>query len=231
MAEMANSSNPSSAVAAPASRGIDQVLVVLAAPKGISSAGLRGLIESEADLHVVAVAHDYDSAVRYCAGHKPDVVLLDAVTRSGCEQASRIIAKLASASPDTGTVVLTVLEDPLIIRDILRDGALGYVLRSDSPDQLFEALRHAAKDEPYLSPTASVALAGLHARGDATTLTDRELEVLRLVGLGHTNVEIAGMMHLSVRTVESHRAHLQDKLAAVSRSDLVREAIDRGLVS
>ncbi len=208
-----------------------EIVVVLASPDGISSAGLTRLIESQEDLHVGTVAGDTESAIRYCAGHKPDVVLLDAVTRGSCEEARRIVTELETRSPDTATVLLTVLEDPLVIRDVLRDGALGYVLRSDEPEQLFEAIRHAAKHEPYLSPTASVALAGLHSRGDATSLTDREMEVLRLVGLGHTNVEISGLMHLSVRTVESHRAHLQDKLAAVSRSDLVREAIDRGLVS
>ena len=207
------------------------VVVVLAAPEGISSAGLTMLIEAEDDLHVAAVAYDLESAIRYCAGHKPDVVLLDAVTRSSCDQARQIVSALEERSPETATVLLTALEDPLVIRDVLRDGALGYVLRNDDPEQLFEAIRHAAQHEPYLSPTASVVLAGLHSRGDAISLTDRELEVLRLVGLGHTNVESAGMMHLSVRTVESHRAHLQDKLAAVSRADLVREAIKRGLIS
>lgn len=208
-----------------------EIVVVLAAPGGISSAGLTRLIESQEDLRVGVVAGDMESALRYCAGHKPDVVLMDAVTRGTCEEARKLIKALETRSPETAIVLLTVLEDPLVIRDVLRDGALGYVLRSDEPEQLFDAIRHAAAGEPYLSPTAAVALAGLHARGDATSLTDRELEVLRLVGLGHTNVEISGLMHLSVRTVESHRAHLQDKLAAVSRSDLVREAIDRGLVS
>ena len=177
------------------------------------------------------MAGDLESAVRYAAGHKPDVVLLEASSRRSCEEARRIINELKHRSPETATVLLTLLEDPLVIRDVLRDGALGYVLSTDDPDQLFEAIRQAAAGEPYLSPTASVALAGLHARGDATSLTDREMEVLRLVGMGNTNAEIGGIMHLSIRTVESHRAHLQDKLGAVSRSDLVREAIERGLVS
>lgn len=208
-----------------------QISVVLAAPKGIRSSGLTRLIESQDDLKVVVVASDMVEAIRYCSEHKPDVVILDAVTRKTCEEARKTMTKLSEISPNTSTVLLTVLEDPLVIRDVLRDGALGYVLISDEPEQLFDAIRHACAGEPYLSPTAAVALAGLHRRGDATSLTDRELEVLRLVGLGHTNVEISGLMHLSVRTVESHRAHLQDKLAAVSRSDLVREAIYRGLVS
>jgi two-component system response regulator NreC len=208
-----------------------QIVIVLAAQRGISSAGLVRLIESQTDLAIAVVAEDLGAAARYAAGHKPDVVLLDAVTRNACDQARQVINELKDRSPETATVLLTLLEDPLAIRDVLRDGALGYVLSSDDPEQLFEAIRHAAVRQPYLSPTASVALAGLHSRGDATSLTDREMEVLRLVGLGHTNVEIAGLMHLSVRTVESHRAHLQDKLAAVSRADVVREAIDRGLVN
>jgi two-component system response regulator NreC len=208
-----------------------QIVIVLAAQRGISSAGLVRLIESQEDLSIAVVAEDIGAAARYATGHKPDVVLLDAVTRSACDQARQVINDLKDRSPETSTVLLTMLEDPLVIRDVLRDGALGYVLSSDDPDRLFEAIRQAASGQPYLSPTASVALAGLHSRGDATSLTDRELEVLRLIGLGHTNVEIAGLMHLSVRTVESHRAHLQDKLGAVSRADLVREAIDRGLVT
>ncbi len=208
-----------------------QTLIVLAASPGITSAGLLKLIESQADLHVAAMAGDFESAVRYAAGHKPEVVLLEASSRRSCEEARKIINELKHRSPETATVLLTLLEDPLVIRDVLRDGALGYVLSTDDPEQLFEAIRQAAVGQPYLSPTASVALAGLHARGDATSLTDREMEVLRLVGMGNTNAEIGGIMHLSIRTVESHRAHLQDKLGAVSRADLVREAIERGLVS
>jgi two-component system response regulator NreC len=178
-----------------------------------------------------AVTHPRAAEARTPAAKQTLIVLLEASSRRSCEEARRIINELKHRSPETATVLLTLLEDPLVIRDVLRDGALGYVLSTDDPEQLFEAIHQAAMGQPYLSPTASVALAGLHARGDATSLTDREMEVLRLVGMGNTNAEIGGLMHLSIRTVESHRAHLQDKLGAVSRADLVREAIERGLVS
>lgn len=206
------------------------ISVLLASPEGISSAGLGMLVSAEDDLDLVIRADDVEAAVRYAVGHRPDVIILDAMTRTAVESARAILRSLAERSPNTGVVLLTLLDDPIIVRAMLRDGALAYVLRTDSPDQLHSAIRSAAAGERYVSPSLALAIAGIKQAGGATELTERETEVLRLIGLGFTNPEIGQQMHLSVRTVETHRAHLHDKLGAVSRADLVRSAIDRGLV-
>jgi len=205
------------------------VRIVLAGAE-ITAVGLRHLLEKEADMEVVATASNTDDAVRYVTGHKPDVLLVDALERGSGKAAKELTDLIAERSPGTEVVFLTHMADPLNARDALRNGVNGYVLKEDDPSQLLAALRHAAGGKPYLSPKIAVALAKISAQSGARELTDREVEVLRLVGLGHTNAEIGEKLHLSVRTIESHRAHLQEKLDVYTRAELVRVAIDRGLV-
>jgi two-component system, NarL family, response regulator NreC len=130
-------------------------------------------------------------------------------------------------------VVLTMQEDPAFAREALRAGALGYVLKEAADEELLLAVRLAAEGDTYLNPRLGARLAAepLAPAGRSDTLTDREVEVLRLIALGHTNSEIASRLYLSVRTIESHRSHIQRKLGRTSRSELVRYALERGFVA
>jgi two-component system, NarL family, response regulator NreC len=135
-------------------------------------------------------------------------------------------------SPDTRVVVLTMQEDPEFARRALRAGAAGYVLKEAADDELVEAVRRAAAGGTYLNPSlgAMLAAAPPEPAGPPDDLTEREVDILRLIALGHTNAEIAGQLFLSVRTVESHRAHIQQKLGRSTRAQLVRYALDHDLV-
>jgi two-component system response regulator NreC len=139
---------------------------------------------------------------------------------------------LAAEAPATRIVVLTMQEDPQFARQALAAGANGYVLKEAADSELVEAIRSAAAGEVYLNPRlgARIAAAPAEPAGPPDDLTERELQILQLIALGHTNAEIGGQLFLSVRTVESHRAHIQQKLRRTSRADLVRYAIDHGLL-
>jgi two-component system response regulator NreC len=136
-------------------------------------------------------------------------------------------------SPDTRVVVLTMQEDPAFAREALQAGASGYVLKEAADEELVQAVRAAAEGGTYLNPQlgARIAAAPPEPAGPPDDLTEREVEILRLIALGHTNAEIAGRLYLSVRTVESHRAHIQQKLRLSTRAELVRYALDHGFVS
>jgi two-component system response regulator NreC len=142
------------------------------------------------------------------------------------------IPKVAEVSPGTRVVVLTMQEDPDFARQALRAGAAGYVLKEAADSELVEAVRRAAAGETYLNPRLGAALAAAPPAesGQPDDLSEREVEVLRLIALGHTNAEIAGQLYLSVRTVESHRAHIQQKLRLSARAELVHYALERGLL-
>lgn len=142
--------------------------------------------------------------------------------------ASGLLAQLGSVSPDTSLIVLSANADPRAARETLRDGAMGFVLRTEGQAALVEAIHRASRGEPYVNGRLGVEMAKLERiDGD---LTERETQVLRLVALGFTNGEIADQLDLSVRTAETHRAHIMAKLDFDSRSQLVRYAIDNGLL-
>ena len=203
--------------------------LVLADDHAVVRAGLRTLLESEGEFEVVAEAGDVDAARRYLLGHQPDVLVLD-LNMPG-EDSLAAIPSFHEASPDTKIVVLTMQEDPAFAREALRQGVLGYVLKEGAHSELITAVRMAATGRTYLTPELGGRLAAEPAEtGPPDDLTDREVEVLRLIALGHTNPEIASQLYLSVRTVESHRAHIQSKLGRSTRAELVRYALDHGLV-
>jgi two-component system, NarL family, response regulator NreC len=133
---------------------------------------------------------------------------------------------------ETAVVVLTMQDDPAFARQALQAGALGFVLKEAADEELLGAIRLAADGDIYLNPRlgARIAAGPPQPEGPPDDLTTREVDVLRLIALGHTNSEIAERLYLSVRTVESHRAHIQQKLGLTSRSELVRYALDRGLI-
>jgi two-component system response regulator NreC len=205
------------------------IRIVIADDHEVVRAGLRLLLEAEPGFEVVAEAGDVDGAVRYSRGHKPQVLVLD-LNMPGTMTSLDAIPQVHEASPGTNVVVLTMQDDPSFARSALQAGALGYVLKEAADNELIEAVQRAAAGDSYLNPRLGAALAALRPSSPPDELTDRETEVLRLIALGHTNAEIAEQLHLSVRTVESHRAHIQQKLRRTTRAELVRYALDRGLV-
>jgi two-component system, NarL family, response regulator NreC len=207
------------------------ITIVLADDHAVVRSGLRLLLDQAGGLHVVSEAGDAESALRTVLGHKPSVLVLD-LNMPGELTSLDAIPKVAEASPGTRVVVLTMQEDPEFARQALRAGAAGYVLKEAADSELVEAVRRAAAGETYLNPRLGAALAAAPPvqSGHPDDLSEREVEVLRLIALGHTNAEIAGQLYLSVRTVETHRAHIQQKLRRSSRADLVRYALEHDLV-
>jgi two-component system, NarL family, response regulator NreC len=205
--------------------------LVLADDHAVVRSGLKLLLEAEEDLTVISEAGDVDTAVRTVLGHKPDVLILD-LNMPGTMTSLEAIPRFAEASPDTKIVVLTMQADPQFAREALRAGAVGYVLKEAADSELVEAIRRAAAGETYLNPRLGAALAAAppEASGPPGDLSEREAEVLRLIALGHTNAEIGEQLFLSVRTVESHRAHIQQKLRLSSRAELVRYALEHGML-
>jgi two-component system response regulator NreC len=211
--------------------GSDRVRIVLADDHAVVRSGLRMVLEREGDLEVVSEAGDAETALRMALGHKPAVLVLD-LNMPGELTSLDAIPRVRDVSPATRVVVLTMQEDPEFARRALRAGAAGYVLKESADHELVDAVRRAAAGDTYLNPRlgAMLAAAPPETVGPPDDLTERELEVLRQIALGHTNAEIAERLYLSVRTVESHRAHIQQKLRRSSRAELVRYALDHGLV-
>jgi len=190
---------------------------------------LRKLLEDEPDIEVVAEAGDAESAIRYSNGHRPSVLILDINMPGGSGLTA--IPEIRRQSPETQIVMLTMQDETSSARQALQAGVLGYILKEAASDELVKAVRLASEGKTYLQPELGARLAAEPEAGDPDDLSDREVEVLRLIAFGHTNNEIAKSLYLSVRTVESHRAHIQQKLSLSSRSELVKYAIERGLIA
>ena len=208
--------------------GSDPITVVLADDHVVVRSALRMLLEEETGIHVVAEAGDADSAIRYVNGHRPAVLILDINMPGGSGLAA--VPTIREQSPQTQIVMLTMQAETSAAREALQAGVLGYILKEAAGDELVKAVRLAAEGKTYLQPELGARLAAEREVAAPDDLSGRELEVLRLIALGHTNNEIADDLYLSVRTVESHRAHIQQKLGLTSRSDLVRYALERRLI-
>ena len=208
----------------------ERVKIVLADDHQVVRSGLRMLLDAEPDFEVVAEAGDVESATRYVRGHKPAVLILD-LNMPG-QRSLPAIPTLREQFPDTQIVVLTMQNDPAFAREAMRAGAVGYVLKEAADDELVGAVRAAAQGRTYLNPELGARLAAEPDPGSGPPgdLTRREVEVLRLIALGHTNNEIAEQLYLSVRTVESHRAHIQQKLRLTTRAELVHYALENHLI-
>jgi two-component system response regulator NreC len=206
----------------------DPITIVLADDHVVVRSALRLLLEAEPDIEVVAEASDAEAAIRYASGHRPTVLILDLNMPGG--SGLQAIPRIRSQAPETQIVVLTMQDETAFAREALQAGVLAYILKEAASEELVKAVRMAAQGKTYLQPELGARLAAEPEAPAPDDLSDREREVLRLIALGHTNNEIAGQLYLSVRTVESHRAHIQQKLGLTNRSELVRYALDRGLI-
>jgi two-component system response regulator NreC len=207
---------------------VNTISIVLADDHGVVRSGLRLLLDGEVGFEVVAEASDVEGARRYVRGHHPAVLVLDLNMPGG--SSLEAIPRIREESPQTQIVVLTMQQEPAFAREALAAGALGYVLKEAADEELVTAVRNAAVGESYLNPRLGARIASEPSLGAPDDLSERELDVLRLVALGYTNAEIAQQLFLSVRTVETHRSHVQQKLRLSTRAELVRYALDRGLI-
>jgi two-component system response regulator NreC len=208
------------------------IRTVIVDDHAVVRAGLRLLLEAEEDIEVVAEAGDAREAVFEARAQKPDVILLDVVMpgRSGLEA----IPDLLKESPESKILVLSMQDDAAYVREAFGSGASGYVLKEAADAEVVGAVREVAQGGRYVHPVLGarlvVAEADERARLEEDPLSEREHEILRLLALGHTNQEIAGELYLSVRTVETHRAHIMQKLRISTRAELVRYALAHGML-
>lgn len=215
-------------VAASAVSMTNPIRVVLADDHALMRRSLRLLLEHEADLSVIAEAADVATVARHLNSHQPHVLVLDLSMPDG--SGIQAIGRLREHAPETQIVVLTGEESPVFAQRALAAGAVGFVVKERADEELPAAVRAAAAGEEYVSAKVAAKLDALHRSLTEERLTSREVEVLRLIALGHTSVEIARRLHLSPRTVETHRARIHRKLGLSSRAELVRYALGRGLL-
>jgi two-component system response regulator NreC len=206
-----------------------RIKVVIADDHPVVRRGLRQLFDAEGDIEVVAEAADAETARRYVHGHHPDVLVID-LNMPG-EPTLEVIPRIRDQFPETKIVVLTMQNEPAYARLALSLGVLGYVLKEAADDELVHAVRAAAEGESFLNPRLGAKVAIEPPPGPPDGLSKRELEVLRLIALGYTNVQIAAELFLSVRTIETHRGHIQQKLGLADRHELVDYALKKGIVT
>ena len=208
------------------------VRVVIVDDHAVVRSGLRLLLDTEDDIETVGEAGTAREALFEVRARKPDIVLMDVglPDRSGIETTPAVLKEV----PDTRVLILSMEDDPSYVRRAFAAGVSGYVLKEAAGAELVAAVRHVAAGERYVDPTlgARMAAADAEAAAQAETdpLSDREREVLRLLALGHTNQEIAKTLYISVRTAETHRAHIMQKLRLNTRAELVRHAIAQRLL-
>jgi two-component system response regulator NreC len=208
------------------------IRVLLVDDHAILRAGLRRVLEAEDDIEVVAEAESAERAVFETISAKPDVAVLDVVMpgKSGID----VTPQLLELVPELKILVLSMQDDPRYVRAAFEAGASGYVLKEAADTEVVGAVRVVAAGERYVHPTLGARLVAAEVeerkRAEADPLSEREREVLRLLALGHTNQEIAKMLYISVRTAETHRAHIMQKLGLSGRSELVRYALEHGLI-
>ena len=197
---------------------------------GVVRGGIRLLLDGEPGLEAVGEAEGIDDGVAHVRTLKPDVAVLDLVMHGRISLDA--IPALREASPDTSVVVLSTLDDVHYVRASFNAGASAYVLKEGAPDKLFEAVREAAAGGRYLDPVVGARLALEDCEGghEAGSLGEREREVVRLLALGHTCIEVAAQIGRSPRTIEAYRARIMEKLGLETRADLVRYALGEGLL-
>jgi two-component system response regulator NreC len=208
------------------------IRVLVVDDHAVVRAGLRRVLDAESDIETVAEAPDAERAVFEALEHAPDVILLDIMLpgKSGIEG----MPAIQQAAPEAKILVLSMQDDPRYVREAFDAGASGYVLKEAADTEVVDAVRAVAGGQQYLHPSLGARLVAADAeqrkRAQADPLSEREREVLRLLALGHTNQEIAKLLFISVRTAETHRAHIMQKLHLTTRAELVRHALSEGLL-
>jgi two-component system response regulator NreC len=209
------------------------IRILIVDDHAVVRSGLRLLLDAEHDLQVVAEAGDTREAVFVARAEKPDVVLLDVVMPG--ESGIEALPKLLHEAPGARVLVLSMQDDPRYVREAFAAGAAGYVLKEAADAEVVGAVREVASGKSYVHPALGARMiaaeAEAQAAAEADPLSDREREVLRLLALGHTNQEIAKQLFISVRTAETHRAHIMQKLRLTSRAELVRYALANDLLT
>ena len=208
------------------------IRVLVVDDHAIVRSGLRRVLDAEPDIETVSEAENADRAVFEAMEHKPDIVLMDVVMpgKSGIEG----LPALLQAVPTVQVLILSMQDDPRYVREAFEAGASAYVLKEAADTEVITAVRAVAAGERYVHPALGARLLAAEVeerkRAEADPLSEREREVLRLLALGHTNQEIAKLLYISVRTAETHRAHIMQKLRLSSRAELVRYALAEGLL-
>lgn len=209
------------------------IKVVLVDDHAVVRSGLRLLLDGKRDIEVVGEAGNAKDAVFRARALQPDVILLDVVMPG--ESGIEVLPKLLHESPETKVLVLSMQDDPSYVREAFAAGASGYVLKEAADEEVVSAVREIAGGGSYVHPALGARMVAAEAKeraeAEADPLSDREREVLRLLALGHTNQEIAEQLYISVRTAESHRAHIMQKLRLTTRAELVRYALSQGLLA
>jgi two-component system response regulator NreC len=209
------------------------ISVVLVDDHAVVRSGIRLLLERQEDIEVIGEAGNAKDALFRARALQPDVILLDVVMPG--ESGIEVLPRLLEESPETKVLVLSMQDDPSYVREAFAAGAQGYVLKEAADEEVVSAVREIAKGGRYVHPTLGARMVAAEAEeraaAEADPLSEREREVLRLLALGHTNQEIAGKLYISVRTAESHRAHVMQKLRLATRAELVRYALSRGLLT
>jgi two-component system, NarL family, response regulator NreC len=208
------------------------IRVVIVDDHAILRSGLSRVLSAEPDIEVVGEAASADRAVFEALASKPDVIVMDVVMpgKSGIEGVPAVL----QAVPGVKVLMLSMQDDPRYVREAFEVGASGYVLKEAADTEVVGAVRAVASGERYVHPALGARLIAADAeerrRAEDDPLSEREREVLRLLALGHTNQEIAKLLYISVRTAETHRAHIMQKLRLTSRAELVRYALENGLI-
>jgi two-component system, NarL family, response regulator NreC len=209
------------------------ISVVVVDDHAVVRSGLKLLLDNEEDIDVVGEAGNAKDAIFRARALKPDVILLDVVMPG--ESGIEVLPQLLKESAETRVLVLSMQDDPSYVREAFAAGARGYVLKEAADEEVVSAVREVAGGGSYVHPALGARLvaaeAAERAAAEADPLSDREREILRLLALGHTNQEIAQQLYISVRTAESHRAHIMQKLRLTTRAELVRYALSRGLLA
>ena len=206
--------------------------VLIVDDHAVVRSGLKLVLDADEGIEPVGEAGSARDAIFEARSLKPDVILLDVVMpdQSGLD----IIPTLLHENPDTKILVLSMQDDPRYVREAFDAGASGYVLKEAADSEVVAAVREVAGGGRYVDPELGARLVAAESaerkRAEEDPLSEREGEVLRLLALGHTNQEIAKQLYISVRTAETHRAHIMQKLRLSSRAELVRYALDRGLL-
>jgi two-component system response regulator NreC len=208
------------------------IRVLVVDDHAVVRSGLRLLIDAEEDMETVGEAGTVREAIFEARTASPDLILMDVVMpgESGLEGLPRLLHE----HPDVKVLILSMQDDPRYLREAFAAGASGYVLKEAADTEVVTAIREVAAGNRYVHPELGARLIAAEAeavrQAEEDPLSDREREVLRLLALGFTNQEIAKQLFISVRTAETHRAHVMQKLRLQSRADLVRYALAHGLL-